>query len=1304
MLRRPILASVTAATVVLSTAMLAAPAGAAPPPDLPTPSKLNHSATSLRDKVAKNAEKVTDLLGASGTVTAFVQLKAPSGVDVAKKPGTDDADVKAAAVETKALAADVVPTKLTAANVESSTPKRIGTLTNLVSATLVTGDAAKIRALASNPDVVAIYRVARKKLENANTVEFTKALDTWKETGNTGYGVRIGVIDTGLDYTHADFGGPGTEAAYNTAYGTDGTGPIPDGLFDRTKFIGGYDFAGPTYNADPASPDYNPVATPDANPIDSLYTSDNSGHGTHVAGTAAGYGVDATGHTFTGDYSKLTSVSDWKIGPGAAPEAQIFSLKVFGDIGGSTDVTALALDRAADPNNDGDFSDRLDVVNLSLGSDGSPADDPDNIVIDQLSALGSVVAIASGNAGDTTDIGGGPGNAASALTVANSVAKPVLDAAIVTASADAAKVDKAYGVQNSVAYSGADVTAPVVAIASDFSGCSTFTADQATKVAGKIAYLWWDDNDGTRACGSAARMNNAAAAGAVGVVLNTTSPVFVAGITGSATIPGVQMTAQTTTALLPEILTSVSGPSTLSLHIGPGLASATSQDGVGDLLNASSSRGVHGSLGIVKPDVAAPGTGISSAASGTGDAPHVLSGTSMATPHVAGIAALVVRAHPAWTSAQVKAAVVNTATHDVTTQPNGAGLKYGPQRVGSGRVDALAAVETKVLAYNKAKPALTSVSFGNVQVGATTVVQKQVVTVKNFDSKAAKTFAVSVPLATSGGATITASPATLTVPKGGSADVTLTLTADPKKLSRQIDPTSTPTVSDVPREFVSEAAGRLVLKPSTGPELRVPVRAAPRLVSSLTASTAGFASSAAGFGEIPVNGRAVTRGGFDSYSSPFILGATSPALAVNPALHTSQSALASGDIRYVGWSSTVPWVAAYNATGPAHPLDPAVNNKLEIGIAVQGNWASLSVGNAVVPVVYIDLNGDGDPDLETDVVKLNDEDLTVAETFDLRTAGNPLVGIELVNEEAGNVDTSVFDNSVLTVPINLADTGITQASASVQVVTYSSYAASDGIVDVSPAFTVKPFAPPFWFATDDLANVWIDGTSVSSIVAHKAAGVTSGKLLVLTPQNPTPASRAQVVNITTASTTKLALKPSSAKFGSAVKATATVKGAAAAPTGKVEFREGSTVLARANLTVSGTTGTATVTLPKSLKVGTHTIKAVYLGNGAVATSTGSATLTITKAKPTVSLGASSWTVKQNATPKVTITVKGSSGAPAPTGKVTVKVAGKSVKATLTDGKVTVRLPKVTRTSTVVVTYAGSNSYSTAIGSHKITVK
>ena len=96
---------------------------------------------------------------------------------------------------------------------------------------------------------------------------------------------------------------------------------------------------------------------PDNNPLDC------GGHGSHVAGTAAGYGVNADGSTFHGDYSKLTEeqLKNMKIGPGSAPDAQLIGLRI-------SVVRALprsspkGLDRVLDPNDDGDFSDRADIA------------------------------------------------------------------------------------------------------------------------------------------------------------------------------------------------------------------------------------------------------------------------------------------------------------------------------------------------------------------------------------------------------------------------------------------------------------------------------------------------------------------------------------------------------------------------------------------------------------------------------------------------------------------------------------------------------------------------------------------------------------------------------------------------------------------------------------------------------------------------------------------------------------------------------------------------------------------------------
>lgn len=1282
--RRPLLASVTALSVALSSALLATSAAAAPPDPAPEQRSIDPARAS---RSLAEAQKVAGIAGAEGQITALVELDTKAAVDVTLGKRA----VQRATAETEQVAQDVVPLEATAANAGSAQPKRLGTLTNLVAGTLVTGDADEIRKLASSDQVTAIYRVATKRPTNANTVEFTHALQTWQDLGETGDGVTIAVIDTGLDYTHADFGGAGTVAAYEAAYGEDGSQPVPAGSFDPAKYVGGYDFAGPLYDASGDSEGSTLVPTPDENPIDSLSTSDNSGHGTHVAGTAAGYGVDPYGTTFDGDYTSLTNLTGWEIGPGAAPEAQLYAFKVFGDIGGSTDLTSLALDRAADPNGDGDLGDHVDVVNMSLGSDGAPADDPDTVLVDQLTRLGVLVANSAGNAGDITDIGGAPGNAASALTVANSVAAPVLDAAEVTEAADGSLVGRTLAGQNSIAYAGdADVTADVAYVGATFDGCTAFTPEQAAIVDDKIAYLWWDDDDSTRRCGSAVRFNNATAAGAVGVLLPTEVPVFVAGISGNATIPGFQMTKDTTDLLLPEIQAG-----TLALRIGPGLAMTGSLTGAGDLLNDGSSRGAHGSLGSVKPDVAAPGTGILSAASGGGAEGHVLSGTSMAAPHVAGIAALVRAAHPAWDASEVKAAIVNTATHDVTTEANGAGLAYGPERVGAGRVDALDAVDTDVIAYNADNKALTSVSFGIVDVGTETVTKRVPVSVRNFGTSARTFDAAFVESSTAGGATVTVSPSSITVPAGGEAvTLTVTLTADPATLERELDPTSQATQSGLPREYVAMLTGRVVLTDDEQ-ELRVPVQAAPRLVSDLSAEDVAFTGSTTEAG-LELTGEGVDAGGWQSLTTPLILGATSPQLEEDVSLRTSPSAIKSGDIRYVGWSSTAPYVDELGG-------DPQEDGLLNIGIATQGDWASL--GQAVIPIIDIDVDGDGEPDLQSYVWKLDASiDLTVVQTYDLHApASDPAVDIEPINYEFGDVETGTFDRNVLVAPISLGATGIAPgAKPTISVWTYSSYARAS-VVDEARAFTVDPYTPPFWFENNRPSLISSNGDGGVVIPVHRSASAKSGKLLVLQHHNADPTSRAQVVSVTVprATTTKLSVSGGSS-FGQKATLTASVAPAAA---GTVKFYDGSKLLGTSTVT----SGKATKTV--ALGVGTHKLKAMFTPSSAtafLASASPVVTFTVKKSSTTTTLALTPSTVKKGQAVKAVVTVKGATAAPG--GTVQVKIAGEVVgtgtlKVSGRTGTVAITLPKAlpVGTHTVVATYPGSSGTGSSWATAKLVV-
>ena len=84
--------------------------------------------------------------------------------------------------------------------------------------------------------------------------------------------------------------------------------------------------------------------------------------------------MTAAGTTYTGPYDASTVFGGFAIGPGVAPKAKLYALKVFG-CSGSTGLTTQAINWAVDPNGDGDPSDHLDVINMSLGSNFGTATD-----------------------------------------------------------------------------------------------------------------------------------------------------------------------------------------------------------------------------------------------------------------------------------------------------------------------------------------------------------------------------------------------------------------------------------------------------------------------------------------------------------------------------------------------------------------------------------------------------------------------------------------------------------------------------------------------------------------------------------------------------------------------------------------------------------------------------------------------------------------------------------------------------------------------------------------------------------------
>jgi subtilisin family serine protease len=764
-----------------------------------------------------------------------------------------------------------------------------------------------------------------------------------------------------------------------------------------------------------------------------------------VAGTAAGLGVNADGTPFTGSYRTLTGpkLDALKIGPGTAPAASLYALRVFG-CGGSTNLVLPALDWALDPNGDGNTSDHLDIINLSLGSDYSPADDPENAVIDDLAEHGVLPVVAAGNAGDFTDAGGSPGNATRALGVASSVdARNVLDGIRVDAPSNLAGVKAG---QNSVDYPWAtkpDVSGTVTTLSqtSNLDGCDPFSSADASRVAGKVAWLEWDDNDAQRRCGSVARSNNAAAAGAIGAVFTSTAKTeFSSGITGSKVIPVFQLNGAGSDTLRPA-----AENQTLAVTFSGSLAGTVRSDdsGLNDTLSSFSSRGNHGAQGVVKPDVAAPGQSITSAANGSGNGRSTLSGTSMATPHTAGIAALVVAGHRSWNVGQVKAAVMNTATHDVYSQPNHKGLRYGPARVGAGRVDAEYATSTSVLAYALGQGEV-SASFGLVEAPVTdkTVVKKKRVRVRNT-SRTTTTVDLSYePVVRQPGVGYAVSPRRVTVKGGGSADVTVTMTVTTASLRRTIDPTMSATTTnpltgtEEARQFVPDASGRLLVKPSGRTALRVPVYGAAKPVSETKARAVRLDGERA----LELTGRGVDQGSrstaFQSKVSVLALGATSRKLPTCAALQTSgcvaNASARSADLRYVGAGALTPDGA-----------DAAKEGTLWFGLStwvrgvLQGGWGA---------EIAIDTDGDDKPNFYLDGYTPADSDQPVSLLVDAEGVG---ISVSPANFYAGDTDTSAYDNDVTLLPVDVAAMTLPTSASTLpirySVTTFSPYGESAGL-------------------------------------------------------------------------------------------------------------------------------------------------------------------------------------------------------------------------------------------------------------------
>lgn len=555
----------------------------------------------------------------------------------------------------------------------------LGRYDTAAAALLVRVPLAAVPSLARLAQVVAVEPAPRVELDLVDSAAAIRARRVAAELGVDGRGTVIAVADTGIDYTHAAFGGPGTEAAYaEAARAADRIDDAWQGqpYFPSAKVIDGWDFAGPRY-----APECDALLErlgrctvaprPDPDPLDTL------AHGTHVAGIAAG-------------------LDTGPVAAGVAPGASLVALKIFGSSRAS-ELILEPLEWVIEANMGTSGRPHVDVLNMSLGQIYG------GDVLLQAGAIrravdaGVVVVASAGNDGNLPFVAGAPAVAPETLAVASHVppGRHGYTATLTLAPPAPVQVfaESSLYLQAWSPDPRAEVTAPVVHVGR---GCpegpdqpeDRYEADPRGAVAMFVLAL----GSAGATCTADRQVRRLQLAGARGALMATGQGVPTASAWDAAPtvdIPVWMVAEDLEQAVRAAAASGGSAQIRLTPADHPGMAGTVSE---------FTSRGPARSAAL-KPDLSAPGSGIVSAAMGQGRRGIALSGTSMAAPHVAGTAALV------WAAARqggappaardVAARLVSSADPSVLRLAEDQAGAPPLARSGAGAVDAWAAVTAR---------------------------------------------------------------------------------------------------------------------------------------------------------------------------------------------------------------------------------------------------------------------------------------------------------------------------------------------------------------------------------------------------------------------------------------------------------------------------------------------------------------------------------------------------------------------------------------------------------------------------------
>lgn len=469
-------------------------------------------------------------------------------------------------------------------------------------------------------------------------------VDRLHDKGITGEGIKVGVIDTGIDYNHPDL--INVYKGYRETEGENSADLDPDSVM-------GWDFV--DNDADPMETTYKDWMATGAQEFDyngnSFYTS----HGTHVSGTVAAQQENSV------DYAVK----------GVAPGVELYNYRVLGPYGsGDMNWVIGGIDKSV--------RDGMDVINLSLGANQNDALSPASIAVNNAMLSGVVTVVAAGNNGPSTQTVGAPG--ASALGI--SVGASDVSQTIPTFTATAGNL-----VFEDVQLLAKNFTDKIEELKGqtyqiEYVGIGSVVDYEQKDLNGKIALIQRGVipfND---------KLINAMNAGAAAVIMfNDVAgqiPQYIG--EGTSYIPSFRVSKEDGLQLVE--LTKNNASFTFDE-----LGNTQSE---GDYLAAFSSIGPVATSYDIKPDVIAPGVAIFSTYPFFINDPHGknydrayarINGTSMAAPHVAGVAALILQENPGYNPFEVKAALMNTS---VDLQES-----YSVYQVGAGRIDAYEAVYAK---------------------------------------------------------------------------------------------------------------------------------------------------------------------------------------------------------------------------------------------------------------------------------------------------------------------------------------------------------------------------------------------------------------------------------------------------------------------------------------------------------------------------------------------------------------------------------------------------------------------------------